>query len=87
MKITDEMLRQYAAEARDIWLNTLPGEDEIPEHHFPEEFMGSFETMKVEKKVSRGKKGNYLLRRATAIFLTVLIGFGMRMAESVQKNK
>ena len=53
MKITDEMLRQYAAQARDIWLDTLPGEDEIPEHHFPEECMDSFETRKVEKNMSR----------------------------------
>ena len=77
MKITDEMLRQYAAQAREIWLDTLPGEDEIPEHHFPEEFMDSFETRKVEKNMSRRKKGNHVLRRAAAIFLTVLIGSGL----------
>lgn len=77
MKVTDEMLRQYAAKARNIWLDTLPEEDKIPEHHFSEEFMCSFEAIKAEKKASNWKKGKHLLRRTAAIFLTVLIGSGM----------
>ena len=32
MKITDEMLYRHAAEARDIWLDTLPNDDELPNH-------------------------------------------------------
>ncbi len=35
MKITDELLYQHAAEARDIWLDTLPNEDELPIISFP----------------------------------------------------
>ena len=32
MKITDEMLFEHAAEARDIWLSTLPDDEDIPNH-------------------------------------------------------
>ena len=28
MKITDEMLFEHAAEARDIWLSTLPADED-----------------------------------------------------------
>ena len=38
MKITDEMLYRHAAEARDIWLDTLPDDSDIPEHEFSDEF-------------------------------------------------
>lgn len=31
MKITDEMLFEHAAEARDIWLSTLPDDEDIPD--------------------------------------------------------
>ena len=77
MKLTDEMLRQHAAEARDIWLETLPGDDEIPEYQFSDEFMASFERMKEQEKIPRRKKGIGPLRRVVAIFLMVLLGSGM----------
>ena len=32
MKISDKMLRQNAAQAREQWLNTLPQKDEIPDY-------------------------------------------------------
>ena len=54
MKITDEMLYQHAAEARDIWLDTLPKDDELPEHQFSDEFMASFESMKSAALLCRG---------------------------------
>ena len=49
MKITDEALYQHVAEARDIWLDTLPKDDELPEHQFSDEFMASFESMKKQE--------------------------------------
>ena len=56
MKITDELLYQHAAEARDIWLDTLPNEDELPEHQFSDEFMASLETMKKQEKGQSKKR-------------------------------
>ena len=43
MKITDELLYQHVAEARDIWLDTLPKDEDLLEHQFSNEFMASFE--------------------------------------------
>ena len=76
MKITDEALYQHAAEARDIWLDTLPKDDELPEHQFSDEFMASFEAMKKQDKVQRKKKSLRPLRRVAAVFLAFLIGSG-----------
>ena len=76
MKITDEMLYQHAAKARDIWLSTLPSDDELPEHQFSDAFMASFETMKKQEKVQHRKKRRTPLRRVAAVFLAVLIGSG-----------
>lgn len=38
MQITDKMLYQYAAEARDLWLSALPSDADIPEHKFSRRF-------------------------------------------------
>ena len=84
MKITDEMLYQHAAEARDIWLSTLPSDDELPEHQFSDAFMASFETMKKQEKVQRRKKRRAPLRRVAAIFLAVLIGSGTWLGVDVE---
>ena len=76
MKITDEALYQHAAEARDIWLDTLPKDDELPEHQFSDEFMASFEAMKKQEKVQQKKNRRTPLQRAAAVFLAILIGSG-----------
>ena len=76
MKITDEMLYQHAAEARDIWLDTLPKDDELPEHQFSDEFMASFESMKKQEQVQQKKKRRTPLQRVSAVFLAILIGSG-----------
>ena len=86
MKLTDEMLRQHAAEARDIWLDTLPGDDEIPEHHFSDEFMASFERMKEQEKIPRKKRRAGPLRRVAAIFLTVLLGSGIWISTNFNRH-
>ena len=56
MKITDEVLYRHAAEARDIWLDTLPKDDELPEHQFSDEFMVSLEALEVQEKAQHKKK-------------------------------
>ena len=84
MKITDEMLYQHAAEARDIWLDTLPKDDELPEHPFSDVFMASFEAMKTQEKVQRKKKNSRPLRRVAAVFLAALIGSGTWLGVDVE---
>ena len=76
MKITDEMLYQHAAEARDIWLDTLPNEDELPNHQFSDEFMASLENMKKQERGQGKKRRRSPLKRVASVFLAVLIGSG-----------
>lgn len=76
MKITDEMLYQHAAEARDIWLDTLPKDEELPDHQFSDAFMASLETMKNQEQGQRKKRKRSPLQRVAAVFLAVLIGSG-----------
>ena len=64
MKITDEMLYQHAAEARDIWLESFPKDDEIAEHPFSDEFMASFEAMRMQE-MEQMKTRIHILRQLT----------------------
>ena len=84
MKITDEMLYQHADEARDIWLGTLPSDDELPEHQFSDEFMSSFEAMKTQERVQRKKKNRRHLHRVAAVFLAILVGSGAWLGVDVE---
>ena len=84
MKITDELLYQHAAESRDIWLDTLPNEDELPEHLFSDEFMASFEAMKKQEKGQHKKRKRSPLQRVAAVFLAVLIGSGTWLGVDVE---
>ena len=61
MKITDEALYQHVAEARDIWLDTLPKDDELPEHQFSDGFMSSLETMEVQEKAQHMPGWKYMI--------------------------
>ena len=76
MKITDELLYQHAAEARDIWLDTLLNEDELPNHQFSDEFMASLENMKKQERGQGKKRRRSPLKRVASVFLAVLIGSG-----------
>ena len=72
MKITDEMLYHHAAEARDIWLSTFPGDSEIPEHEFSEEFNKEMERLVTLSQ--KQKKPTKRLQRIAAMFAVVIIG-------------
>jgi len=72
MKITDEMLYRHAAEARDIWLDTLPDDFEIPDHEFSDEFNKELDRLVALSQ--KKKKPTRRLRRVAAMFAAVLIG-------------
>ena len=72
MKITDEMLYRHAAEARDIWLDTLPNDSEIPEHEFSDGF--NKEMDRLVALPPKKKKPTKRFRRVAAMFAAVLIG-------------
>ena len=72
MKITDEMLYRHAAEARDIWLDTLPDDNEIPEHQFSDEF-----NKEIDRLITlshKRKQPSRRLQRIAAMFAVIIIG-------------
>ena len=72
MKITDEMLYRHAAEARDIWLDTLPDDNEIPEHQFSDEF--NKEMDRLITLSHKRKQPSKRLQRIAAMFAVIIIG-------------
>lgn len=73
MKLTDDMLRQHAAEAREQWLSTLPQRDEVPEHEFSGKFNRKMN--KLIKEQRRTPRMRHVMRyvRRTAVFAPVLM--------------
>lgn len=74
MKITDELLYRHAAEARDIWLETLPADGEFAEHQFSEDFR-----LRLEQAAQQSRKRSRPFRgvgRAAAVWLLLLAGAG-----------
>ena len=82
MKITDEMLYRHAAEARDIWLDTLPNDDELPNHQFSDGFMASIKNAEAQHK--RQKTSRKYLQRVAALFLVFLLGSGTWLAVDIE---
>lgn len=73
MKLTDDMLYQYASEARDMWLATLPQREEVPEHTFSRRFQRKMKRLlKQQRRTPRMRK---VIRyaRIAAIFIFVLV--------------
>lgn len=74
MKVTDEMLYQNAAAARDIWLGTLPSDGEIPEHKFSKDF-----EQKMKKLIKNQRRPGWVqisllyLKRAAAVAMIALV--------------
>ncbi len=89
MRITDEMLYQYAAEARDLWIRTLPSGADIPEHNFSKRFQRKMKRLIREQRrppqVTRALRG---LRRAAAIILIAgVISFSSSMTVAAHREK
>lgn len=82
MKITDDLLYKHAAEARDIWLNTLPDESEIPEHQFSEEFEQRIQEMVYSQPQKKSK--SKIMHRVAAVFVTLLIGSTTLLATNIK---
>ena len=82
MKITDEMLYHHAAEARDIWLDTLPDDSDIPEHEFSDEFNKEMDRLVALSK--KQKKPARRFQRIAAMFAVVLIGVSSFVAVNAE---
>lgn len=89
MNITDEMLYQYAGEARNLWLGTLPQKDELPPVQYSKKFK---QRMKVlVKTVERSHKNNRILlyakRSVAAVLIIAMLSFGGLMTVEAYREK
>lgn len=73
MKLTDEMLSQHAAEARDIWLATLPQREEIPEHRFSHRFTRAMNRLIREQRRTPRMRRMVRYARNAAVFVLVVL--------------
>ena len=89
MKITDEMLFEHAAEARDIWLRTLPTDEDIPEIQTSKSFEKKMQ--KLIKEQRRTPKMNKILRytkqTVAAVLAVMVISFGGLMTVEAYREK
>lgn len=89
MKITEEMLYKCAPKAEKLWLNTLPSDNQIPEHKFSRRFERKI------KKIIREQRRSPAMRRAlqiarqtaAAILITATIGFSCLMTVEAYRAK
>lgn len=89
MQITDELLYQHASQARDLWLDTLPQQDEIPAFTCSNRFQRRMNRLLRQQR--RSPKGNRILhdmKRIIAAFLIVVtITFaGLMTVEAVRQK-
>lgn len=89
MKITDELLYKYAPKAREIWLETIPDQDENTDFTPSEAFQRQMdEVLAQAQRTSRFKKLLRGVGRAAAVFVIVLsIVFGSLMTVEAFREK
>lgn len=89
MKITDEMLFDHAAKARNIWLDTLPSDEDLPAVTFSKSFERKMR--KLIKQQRRTPRANQILRymkhTAAAILLIAIVTFGGLMTVEAYREK
>lgn len=72
MKISDEMLRQNAAQARELWLDTLPQKDELPDYSVSPAFEENLERLlRKGRRAEKRKSFFQSLGRVAAVLLLV----------------
>ena len=89
MQITDEMLYQHAAQAREIWLDALPQKEEIPAFSCSKQFQRKMGRLLRQQR--RSPRFNRFLRdmkRIVAVFLIALtITFAGLMTVEATREK
>ena len=89
MKITDEMLFAHAAEARDIYLSTLPSDEELPDVSFSKSFHRKMNKLLREQR--RSPRVNqilrYLKRTVAAVLAIAVLTFGGLMTVEAYRTQ
>lgn len=89
MKITDELLFEHAAEARDIWLSTLPADEDIPEIQTSKKFEKKMQKLiKEQRRTPKTKRILRHMRQTVAAVLAVaILSFGGLMTVDAYREK
>ncbi len=89
MQITDEMLFQHAAQAREIWLDTLPQKDDIPVFSCSRSFQRKMD--RLLHKQSRSSQASRLLHNmkkfVAVLLITITIAFAAMMTVEAFREK
>lgn len=89
MKITDEMLFDHAAEARNIWLKTLPADEDLPAATFSKSFERKMRKLiRQQRRTPRANQTiRYIRHTAAAILLIAIFTFGGLMTVEAYREK
>lgn len=89
MEITEEMLYQCAPKAEDLWLSSLPPDDQIPEHKFSRRFERKMRVLIREQRCSQSMRRALKLTKQTvaAILLIATLGFSCLMTVDACRAK
>ena len=89
MTISDELLYEHAAAARDIWLSTVPQIAAVPQHQFSTSFKRKMKTLlKEQRRSPKTNKALRYIRRATAVIMIALaILFSCAMTVSAFRER
>lgn len=89
MKITEEMLYEFVPKAEELWLSSLPAEDELPEHKFSNKF-----EKKMKKLIQAQRRAPWLnkvfsgSRRIAVIALLILtVSFSCLMCVEAYRER
>ena len=89
MTILDKVLYEHAAEARNIWLSTMPKKATIPQHQFSARFKRKMKTLLKEQRRSpkTNKAIRYMRRTAAAVMIALAILFSFAMTVSAFRER
>ena len=89
MKLTDELLFHHAAEARDIYLGTLPNPKEIPPVTYSKLFKRKMQKLiRQQRRTPRTNKILHIMKQTLAAVLTVaVLTFGGLMTVDAYRAK
>lgn len=89
MKLSEEMLYEHVRKAEELWLNSLPSEDEIPEHKFSNKF-----ERKMKKLIREQQRAPWLnkfilaSKRVAVVALAILtVSFSCLMCVEAYREK
>ena len=79
MKLSEQMLYEHARKAEELWLNSLPSDDKIPEHRFSNKF---------ERKMRKLNQFLSASKRIAVIALAILtVSFSCLMCVEAYREK